>query len=141
MTNDTLVKTVFFAASRDVVWSYLTEKDKLAIWFHEADQDLTEGEPFNLLEAAPDGTKSRVCWGTVQKMVAPEELTYSFTIGPLEGALTKVTWRLEEMGAGTQLTLTHEGIAAAAGEAAMGLLLALDKGWDAHLARLRESAA
>ncbi|OUR80480.1 hypothetical protein A9Q83_00680 [Alphaproteobacteria bacterium 46_93_T64] len=141
MTNDTLIKTVFFKASMETVWAFLTEKEKLARWFHEAEADLVEGESFALIKNEDDGSKTRMCWGTVQKMNRPFELVYSFTIKPLEGSLTKVTWSLEEVAGGTKLTLKHEGIAAASGEAALGLLLALEKGWDAHLAHLRELAS
>ena len=70
-------------------------------------------------------------------MDKPGTLVYSFTIGPLNGAMTTVTWKLEEIQDGTRLTLQHEGISEAAGEAAIGLLMALDKGWDKHLGSLR----
>ncbi|MCP5037388.1 MAG: SRPBCC domain-containing protein, partial [Rhodobacteraceae bacterium] len=46
-----------------------------------------------------------------------------------------------EISGGTKLSLLHEGISAAAGEAAMGLLMALDAGWDKHLASLRSAVA
>jgi len=51
--------------------------------------------------------------------------------------MTTVSWTLEQVYGGTKLTLTHEGIGEAAGESAMGLLMALDKGWDKHLESLR----
>ena len=73
-------------------------------------------------------------------MPASSILVYSFTIKPLAGAMTKVTWKLEEAHGGTMVTLTHEGIAEAAGAAALGLIMALDAGWDEHLARLRAAA-
>ncbi len=50
--------------------------------------------------------------------------------------MTTVTWLLEEALGGTRLTLHHEGIGAAAGDAAHSLLMALDAGWDAHLVAL-----
>ena len=52
--------------------------------------------------------------------------------------MTTVTWTLKEAHGGTMLTLQHEGIGAA-GEAALGLLMALDSGWDCHLLELRGS--
>ncbi len=57
----------------------------------------------------------------------------------LGGSLTTVTWTLAEVESGTKLTLTHEGISAAAGEAAMNILVALDAGWDQHISELRSA--
>ncbi|MEM7045758.1 MAG: SRPBCC domain-containing protein, partial [Pseudomonadota bacterium] len=73
----------------------------------------------------------------VQHWDPPAKLTYSFTVKPLNGAMTTVTWTLDEMADGTRLTLLHEGVGAAAGDAALGLLSALDRGWDEHFGRLR----
>jgi len=141
MSNSTLIKTFVFAASRETVWSFLTEKDKLAQWFHPATSDFVEGEDYALVREDDDGTQVKQCWGTVLKMDKPDSLVYSFTIGPLNGALTTVTWTLEEIEGGTKLTLQHDGIEEAAGEAAIRLLLALDKGWDKHADQLRDSIA
>lgn len=49
-----------------------------------------------------------------------------------------MTTPLAEAFGGTRLTLHHEGIGDAAGDAALLLLMALDAGWDAHLGRLRD---
>lgn len=140
-TDSTLVKTIFFAASRETVWSFLTEKDKLAKWFHPANADLEEGKDYALMGKADDGAPSKLCWGTVLKMDMPSTLVWSFTVRPLNGAMTTVTWTLEEAAGGTKLTLAHEGIEAAAGESALGLIMALDAGWDAHLKDMREAVA
>ena len=141
ITNTTIIKTCFFAAPRETVWSFLTQKDKLAKWFHPAKSDLTEGEDYALIEQQEDGSEVTVCWGKVLTMDKPNILVYSFTIGPLNGAMTTVTWTLEGIQGGTRLTLKHEGISEAAGEAAIGLLMALDKGWDKHLDSLRSTMA
>lgn len=134
MSSDTIHKTIFLDAPIEMVWGFLTEKDKLALWFHEADQDLAEGKPYTLLHSKGD----KACWGNVLKMDAPNELVYSFTISPLNGKMTTVSWALEEMAGGTRLTLKHTGIAAAVSGSPMSLLMALDVGWDKHFAGLRE---
>lgn len=139
MTATSITKTVFFTARQETVWAFLTEKDKLAEWFHPAEADLKQGEDYTLLDQHGDMT--RICWGTVLEMDPPRRLVYSFTVKPLNGAMTTVTWTLEEAAGGTRLTLVHEGIELAAGEAAMGLLCALDKGWDEHFGRLRSQVA
>jgi uncharacterized protein YndB with AHSA1/START domain len=139
MIETTITKSAFFAASRDTLWAFLTEADKLALWFHPAQNDLVEGEQYSLIQVADDGTVTKQCWGEVLKMEKPSHLIYTFTIKPLGGAMTTVKWELEECHGGTKLSLTHEGISQAAGEAAMGLLTALDAGWDKHIGTLRDA--
>jgi uncharacterized protein YndB with AHSA1/START domain len=146
MTQTTITKSIFLKAPREVVWAFLTEKEKLALWFNPAEADLALGAEYALLAADKDGNAEKICWGEVLEMEKPTRLVYSFTIKPLAGAMTKVTWDLQDVMVGTnlkgtKLSLTHEGISEAAGEAAMGLLLALDAGWDAHLLDLRQANA
>lgn len=141
MSNETINKSIFLPASREVVWSFLTKKDKLKIWFHPAEADLAEKEGYALISIDKDGTVDKLCWGTVLEMDPPSRMKWSFTVKPLNGALTTVVWELEALNGGTKLSLTHEGIGEAAGEAAMGMLLALDKGWEEHMARLRTAAS
>jgi uncharacterized protein YndB with AHSA1/START domain len=137
MTDAIITKSIFFMASRETVWAFLTEKEKLALWFHPAEADLVKGEDYALISEADDGSVTRQCWGRVLEMEKPSRLVYTFTVKPLGGEMTTVTWILEEAYGGTKLSLRHEGIGKAAGDAAMGLLMALDAGWDKHLASLR----
>ncbi|MGI9463685.1 MAG: SRPBCC family protein [Aestuariivirgaceae bacterium] len=137
MSDPTITKTVFFNASRKTVWSFLTDKDKLAQWFHPAEADLADGEDYALTAKADDGSTTRICWGTVLQWQPPEKLVCSFTVKPLGAQMTTVIWSLEEVHGGTRLTLEHKGIGAAADEAALQLLMALDAGWDRHFATLR----
>lgn len=137
----TITKSVFFNASRDTVWSFLTNKDKLAKWFHPARANLAAGEEYALIRTTDDGATVPLIWGRVLEMDAPDKLVYTFVIDPFDGAETTVTWILEEVAGGTRLLLTHEGVAEAAGSATMRLLMALDDGWDEHLGHLRKSLA
>ena len=141
MSESTITKSIFLDASAETVWSFLTQSEKLALWFHPAEADLVEGQDYALIETADDGSQSKVCWGTVLTMQKPSRLVYTFTVKPLAGDMTTVSWVLEEIHGGTKLTLTHEGISEAAKEAALGLLMALDDGWDKHFATLRLAAA
>lgn len=136
----TILKTIFFNTTPDVVWSFLTDKDKLGTWYHPASADLVEGQDYQLMTTADDGTKSALITGRVLEMKAPHKLVTTFVIGPFNGKETTLTWQLDDVADGTRLSLTHEGIAEAAGEMALGLLQALDKGWDEHFATLRASA-
>lgn len=140
MSDTTISKSIVFSASRDTVWAFLTEKDKLGEWFHAAEADLASNQEYTLFKTEDDGSITKMCWGTVIEMNKPSRLVYSFTIKPLGGAMTTVTWTLEEVQGGTKLSLVHEGIGEAAGAAAMGLLVALDEGWDKHLAGLQSAA-
>ena len=136
MSKTTINKSIFLKATREAVWGYLTDKDKLGEWFHPADANLTEGKPYALLGDATD-SNSKVCWGDVLVAKKPSFLSYTFTVKPMGGAMTTVSWTLEDAAGGTRVTLTHEGIGEASGDAALGLLMALDKGWDEHFAKLR----
>jgi uncharacterized protein YndB with AHSA1/START domain len=140
MQDSTIVKTIFLKSDAEKVWGFLTDKDKLGEWFHPADSDLAVGSDYMLKGQADDGSEVRKCWGSVIESKRAEKLVYTFTIEPLGGAMTTVTWLLQEVHGGTRLTLQHEGISAAAGDMALPLLMALDAGWDAHLSRLRNAA-
>ena len=131
-----ITKTVYFRASRETVWAFLTEKDKLALWFHRATADLAEGEDYTLV----GGDGQKMCWGTVEAMDPPGRLVTTFTAGPLNGVTTTVTWTLEEVLGGTRLTLEHDGIAAL-GDGALGLATGLDAGWDEHFSQLRAAVS
>ena len=137
--SDTLSKTIFLATTPDVVWAYLTEQEKLGQWFHPSSADLADGEDYELIQTGEDGSKQKVCWGKVVSMNKPNSMEWTFTIKPLAGAMTIVHWQLEASNGGTRLTLTHKGIGDAAGDAALGLLLALDKGWDEHFMSMRSA--
>ena len=57
----------------------------------------------------------------------------------MQGANSTVKWSLEEVTGGTRLSLEHSGLAD--GAEGFGLVLALDKGWDDHLNRMRDPVA
>lgn len=140
MSATTITKSIFLAANKETVWEYLTDKDKLGEWFHPATENLTEGKPYTLLADAQDH-ESKMCWGEVLTAEKPTLLVYTFTVKPMGGAMTTVSWALEDAAGGTRVTLTHEGIGDAGGDAALGLLMALDKGWDEHFSKLRSILA
>lgn len=132
MTEGTINKTIHIAASREMVWQYLTNASELAKWFHKPEADFATGQPFTM--RGQDG--STLCNGAIEEMEPPARLTYSFTAGPMNGLMTKVSWTLTEVAGGTRLALVHSGFPASA--EAFGLLVAFDKGWDGHLLRMRE---
>jgi len=132
-----MVKTIFLKATRDQVWSFLAEKDKLAQWFHESRVDLEDQQEYELLSNDPNEKDQKVCGGRVLHMQAPEKLVYTFTHDWLKGVETTVTWDLSESFGGTMLTLTHEGFEHAPVDV-FESLYDHDKGWDEHFGRLRD---
>ncbi|MEJ8559951.1 SRPBCC domain-containing protein [Yoonia sp. GPGPB17] len=130
----TLQKSIYLKAAKSDVWAYLTDPDKLALWFHKPSKALAEGDNYEMF-----GTESgnKLMWGKVLTSTPHDHLSYTFTIGPMGDAVSTVTWTLDEVPGGTRLSLRHEGLPE--GEAGFDLTLALDKGWDDHLARMRES--
>jgi len=133
MTDAVLTKTVYIKSKPATVWKYLTEGEKLARWFHEADCNLTNpGTDYVLLMES--GNKG--CWGRVLEVEAPNRLVYTFTHDYLKGYETRVEWTLKELDGGTQLTLVHTGLDKSEGDA-FAMLSDHDKGWDEHLQRLR----
>ena len=132
MTAPTLRKTIMLNAPREKVWDYLTQPEHLAKWFHAPKAPLTEGTRLEMF-----GTESGdlLIWGEVRAARAPEYLEYSFTVKPMGDAVSTVKWTLTAVPGGTMLGLEHEGLPE--GEAAFGLMMALDKGWDDHLGRMR----
>jgi uncharacterized protein YndB with AHSA1/START domain len=134
MSDTVLRKSIYLKATPAQVWAYLTDPQKLAIWFHKPETPLVEGD------YAMFGTESgdKLMWGNVLVAEPYSRLEYTFTIAPMGDRSSTVKWSLEEVPGGTNLSLLHEGLPQ--GEEAFGLTLALDKGWDDHLARMRASA-
>lgn len=132
MTARILRKSIYLKASKQQVWAYLTDPDKLAIWFHKPKTPLVDGAEYAMY-GVDSGDK--LMWGRVLKSNPFDQLEYTFTIAPMGEATSTVKWMLEEVEGGTRLSLEHTGLPQAA--EAFGLTLALDKGWDDHIGRMR----
>lgn len=132
MTDSVIRKSIYLKASKQQVWAYLTDPDKLAIWFHKPETTLVEGEDYAMC-----GTESgdKLMWGTVLKSEPYNALEYTFSIAPMGDATSTVKWALHDVDGGTRLSLEHTGLPQ--GAEAFGLTLALDKGWDDHIGRMR----
>ena len=135
MTTHTIDKSLILAASPADVWAFLTEPDKLAVWFHRPGGSLATPGAFSM----PGEDGQPLVWGEVTEATAPTRLTYTFTARPMGGLMTNVTWTLAAVEAGTRLHLRHEGIPT--GAEAFGLLTAFDGGWDKHLLDMRQALA
>lgn len=134
MTEAILRKSIYLKASPAQVWSYLTDPDKLARWFHRPTSALVEGD-YEMFGAE---SGDRLMWGTVLVADPFTRLEYTFAIAPMGDQTSTVRWSLTEMAGGTNLSLRHEGLPQ--GAEAFDLMIALDKGWDEHLGRMRDCA-
>ncbi len=138
MSTLKIQKSIYINAPRETVWLYLTDKDRLGTWFHPAKENLKLGEDYMLMQEVEGGGESPIIWGRVVEMLENEKLVTTFMIKQFGASETTVHWHLESVSCGTRLTLIHDGIEEAAGEAAAGLMLALDAGWDEHFLSLRK---
>ena len=135
-----LVKTVYLKSPRAHVWKFLTEADRLALWFHRGEKDLAAGGEWALVSNSLGKEGQRMCWGKVRVFEPPTRLVHTFTHQRFGGVETICTWELEDAEGGTILTLTHDGFEKL-GAAATDNTADVDKGWDEHFARLRRVAA
>jgi uncharacterized protein YndB with AHSA1/START domain len=131
-----LVKTVFLKAPAAHVWRFLTEADKLALWFHGAEGDLKSGGDYAMTTNSYGREGERLMSGRVVEFDPPRKLVHTFTHRWLKGAETLCVWELAEVDGGTILTLTHSGWEKA-GADAFALGADHDRGWDEHFVRLR----
>lgn len=131
--SDTLNKRIYLKASKEDVWAYLTDPEKLAIWFHKPTETLKKGQAYEMYGVT---SGERVIWGEVTDANPFDSLEYTFSVAPMGDNVSKVRWTLSEAEDGTRLDLEHSDLPQ--GAEAFGLTLAFDKGWDDHLGRMRE---
>jgi uncharacterized protein YndB with AHSA1/START domain len=139
MTEMKIIKTLFIKAPPEHVWKFLTQADQLALWFHRARADLTEGGDLILETNSYGKDGDKICWGKVVEMKKPERLVHTFTHQWLKEVETTCTWTLEAVKGGTILTLVHDGWEKVE-EDAFAMAADHDEGWHEHLARLRKVA-
>lgn len=136
MTALKIVKTVYLKAPPEHVWKFLTEADRLALWFHNGRDDLQEGGDWVLETNSYGKEGEKLCYGKVLEMKKPERLVHTFTHQWLKGVETTCVWTLEKVSGGTVLTLVHDGWDKVE-EDAFGMAANHDQGWDEHFVRLR----
>ena len=134
-----ITKTIFLKAPPAHVWTFLTDPDKLAVWFHRGGGEMVVGGEYALLTNSLGKEGDKLCWGTVMEMDPPNRLVHSFTHKGLKGVETTVTWELEDVEGGTILHLVHDGWEQLA-EGAFNTAASHDTGWDEHFIRLRRVA-
>ncbi len=100
-------KTIIIEAPPEVVWDYLTTKDKVSTWFNDLQADMVEGEDW-CMRTGTSEPRGRM-WGKVLEAKVPERLVYSFDHQWMNHN-TLVTWELKPVSEGTALTLTHPAL-------------------------------
>lgn len=132
-----LTKTLVVDATPDVVWDFLTKRDKLAVWYFPATADLVEGEAYALFDAREGPEQGTRISGRVLKADPPRELVTTFCLPHLENGETQVRWVLTPCRSGTHLLLEHSRLDDI--DAPLRLIMALDSGWEEHFARFRKA--
>ncbi|MEM9170826.1 MAG: SRPBCC domain-containing protein [Pseudomonadota bacterium] len=140
MTPITLTKTIILAAPPAHVWKFLTEKERLATWFHAGATDFAAGGAYAVLSNTYGREGEKVVWGEILTFDPPNRLVHTFTHNGLGDVKTTCTWTLAPIDGGTLLTLVHSGFEQLA-DGARAAGGDHDKGWDEHFVRLRAVAA
>jgi uncharacterized protein YndB with AHSA1/START domain len=131
-----LALTRIIRAPREKVFAAWTEPEALKKWWGpghvscpEAEVDLREGGTYRLANLEADGS---IVWitGTFERVRAPEELVYTWTVSVLPGEPTLVRVLFLMHPQGTELQLSHERFAL---EAMRDMHL---RGWDGCLDKL-----
>lgn len=135
MTNPTITKSIILKASPEHVWTFLTDPEKLGIWFHRPNTKLVTGTEYHVFS---EKQGKNIMWGKVIDADEPKRLVYEFNILQSGDHTSRVTWTLTSVPGGTQLHLVHDQLPAV--EQMFDLFVGLDSGWDGHIAKLREVA-
>ena len=114
MQATALTLTRIMRAPREDVFAAWTEPEALKRWWGpgpvicpEAHVDLCEGGTYRLANREPDGS---IVWitGRFERVRAPEELVYTWSVSILPGEPTLVRVLFLPHAEGTELVLTHE---------------------------------
>jgi uncharacterized protein YndB with AHSA1/START domain len=116
--SEPITKDVYIAAPPRIVYSFLTEPAKMAIWFgKDPELDPCPGAIFRMSFDLPDATN--VARGAFLEAVPHSKVAF--------------TWGFEPEGDGTRLRLIHRDLAGEQRELH-------DAGWDHYVARLKIAA-
>jgi uncharacterized protein YndB with AHSA1/START domain len=107
----TIEQAVTVGASRDEVFRALTDAGALKRWWiTDGTSEPRTGGPFHYEWRMADPANDHVQEGRYAEVVAGERVAYPWAAGPAGD--TRVTFALADAGAGTQVSLTHEGFSA-----------------------------
>lgn len=110
--HDKIVKTHQFNSPISKVWDAISVADEISSWFIQADFRAEAGYTYTFTH------EKTVISGKVLKANPVYELVYTWVVSGTD-VETTVSWKLEESGGGTLLTLEHFGISNYPGETAV----------------------
>lgn len=142
LAPDTIRITRNFGAPIEKVWAYITESDKRATWLARGEIELREGGVFHFTwfhselsphrEKPPENYKDaegHSMTGRVLVCEPPRRLVITWSHKDYS---SEVAFELAPKGSGTELVLTHSGLASRPGK------LGVSGGWHAHLLILED---
>jgi uncharacterized protein YndB with AHSA1/START domain len=126
-----------FAAPRERVYRAWTDAKQFALWFHPTDQYTTVITRMDLrveggydLEMHHKGGNVHKLSGKYKEINPPEKLVFTWKWQHIEMAETLVTLEFRDLGASTEVTLTHDNLYDAE------LRAKHNEGWNACLEQL-----
>lgn len=148
MTPNAIERDIFIEAPAETVYRVLTEPDQIAQWFSDtAELDPRPGGDGRLTFEDRATSQRAVVRLRVEAAEPPHRFAFRWDYPegaqPDEGNAPLVEFILTAEGTGTRLRVTESGFAALQRPAAdkAGYLEAHTKGWELHLASLRDYVA
>lgn len=109
MNNNPIVVEKTINAPIEKVWSALTDKDQMKVWYFDIpDFELKVGNVFNFYE--PGENKQYHHRGTIREIIPNKKLQHTWTHPSHSKGESILTWELESLGDKTKVKLTHAGI-------------------------------
>ena len=91
------------------IWSALTNKDEMKIWYFDIPEFvLEENAVFNFYESGENKKFLHRC--TIQSIQPEKKFQHTWTYPAYSEGVSVVTWNLEVTDMGTLVKLTHEGL-------------------------------
>ncbi|MBC3845410.1 SRPBCC domain-containing protein [Winogradskyella echinorum] len=123
--NKTITKEKVFNHSIDQIWNAITNAEEISAWFLKADFKAEVGYKYVF------NSSEKNCSAIIGEVLEanPYTLTYTWIVKDTP-AITKVTWKLENLGNATKLYLEHSGIENYVGDTAIAMFESFNGGWD-----------
>ena len=120
--EDKITKQHQFNYPIDRVWKAISSATEISAWFIQADFRAEVGFEYTFVN-----DKTQIT-GEVLKANPVHELVYTWIVAGT-GVVTTVSWKLEEQGSMTLLTLEHSGISNYPAESAVMMFENFEDGW------------
>ena len=129
--KDIISKQQLFPHPISKIWKAISDGAQISSWFIQADFKPEVGYQYTFTH------EKTVIKGEVITAKPVTTLVYTWRIEGTE-VVTTVSWKLEESGSGTLLTLEHSGISKYPGESAVMMFNNFDGGWASCISNLEK---